>query len=100
MVGHLVSKKIYFLIFLILICLTALTTGVAFVDLGSLNTVAALAIAVTKATLVVLFFMHMKYNPPLMRLILVAALFWLGIMLALTLGDFFTRAWTGIPSGW
>ena len=100
MVGHVVSTKVYFLIFVILIALTALTTAVALVDLGPLNTVAALAIAVTKATLVVLFFMHMKYNPPLMRLVLVAALFWLAIMLALTLGDFSTRAWTGIPAGW
>ena len=57
MPGHVVPKKLYFLIFAALLALTALTTGVAFVDLGKWNTVVALAIAVCKATLVVLFFM-------------------------------------------
>lgn len=100
MAGHIVSKKIYFVIFFALIALTGLTTVVAFVDLGPLNTVAALAIAVLKATLVVLFFMHMKYNPPLTRIVVVAAFVWLAILLTLTMGDFATRGWTGVPSGW
>ena len=98
--GHIVAKSVYFLVFFTLLALTALTTAIAFVDLGAMNTVAALAIAVTKATLVVLFFMHVKYSPGLTRIVVVAGFFWLAILLALTLSDFFTRSWTPIPSGW
>src|SRR5256885_7318740 len=97
--GHLVPKKTYFLVFFTLIALTALTTAVAFKDLGPMNTVAALAIAACKATLVVLFFMHLKYSPGLTRLVIVAAFFWLAILLALTLSDVFTRNWTPTPAG-
>ena len=98
--GHIVAKSVYFLVFFTLLALTALTTAIAFVDLGAMNTVAALAIAVTKATLVVLFFMHVKYSSGLTRIVVVAGFFWLAILLALTLSDFFTRSWTPIPSGW
>jgi cytochrome c oxidase subunit 4 len=100
MSGHIVPKRVYFLVFAILIALTALTTGVAFINLGPLNTVAALAIAVSKALLVILFFMHIKYSPDLTRLVVVAGFFWLAILLALTLSDFLTRNWTPAPTGW
>src|SRR5437660_7853941 len=100
MQGHVVPKKTYFLVFFTLIALTALTTAVAFQDLGPMNTVAALAIAVGKATLVILFFMHLKYSPGLTRLVIVAAFFWLAILIALTLSDVFTRNWTPNPAGW
>jgi cytochrome c oxidase subunit IV len=100
MVGHIISPKIYFLIFFVLLALTALTTAVAFVDLGSLNTVAALAIAVCKASLVILFFMHLKYSPGMTRIVLVAALFWLAILLVLAMGDYATRNWTPVSGGW
>jgi len=100
MQGHVVPKKTYFLVFITLIALTALTTAVAFKDLGPMNTVAALAIAVCKATLVILFFMHVKYSPGLTRLVIVAAFFWLAILIALTLSDVFTRNWTPNPAGW
>jgi|SRR5689334_12772432 cytochrome c oxidase subunit 4 len=100
MAHHIVPKKVYFLVFATLIALTALTTAVAFTDLGAMNTVAALAIAVCKAALVVLFFMHVKYSPGLTRVVIVAAFFWLAILIALTLSDVFTRNWTPNPSGW
>src|SRR5437667_2920193 len=100
MQGHVVPKKTYFLVFITLIALTALTTAVAFKDLGPMNTVAALAIAVCKATLVILFFMHVKYSPGLTRVVIVAAFFWLAILIALTLSDVFTRNWTPNPAGW
>jgi cytochrome c oxidase subunit IV len=100
MAGHIVPRKVYFLVFMTLLALTALTTAVAFLDLGPLNTVAALAIAVSKALLVILFFMHVKYSPHLTRLVLVAGFVWLAILLVLTLGDFSTRHWTPVPSGW
>jgi cytochrome c oxidase subunit IV len=97
---HVVPTRTYVLIFLGLILLTSLTTAVAFVDLGALNTVAALAIAVCKMLLVILFFMHVKYMPGLTKIVVVAGFFWLAILLALTLGDIFTRAWTPVPEGW
>ncbi|HEV2176872.1 MAG TPA: cytochrome C oxidase subunit IV family protein [Terriglobia bacterium] len=100
MVGHVLSKKLYVTVFALLIALTALTTGVAYIDLGAYNTVAALAIAVVKASLVVLFFMHLKYTPGMTRIALAAAVGWLVILLALTLADFHTRSWTPVPQSW
>jgi cytochrome c oxidase subunit 4 len=100
MSGHVVPVKTYVLIFLALIALTALTTGAAFVDLGRLNTVVALAIAVCKMLLVILFFMHVRYSSNLTKIIVVAGFFWLLILIALTLSDFQTRDWTPTPSGW
>jgi cytochrome c oxidase subunit 4 len=100
MTEHIVAKKVYILVFAILIAFTVLTTAVAYKDLGPFNTVVALAIAVCKASLVVLFFMHMKYNPGMTRIVLVAAVGWLAILLALTLSDFNTRGWLPVPQGW
>ena len=100
MVGHVVHKKLYFLVFAGLIGLTALTTGVAFIDLGKWNTLAALAIAVCKASLVVLFFMHLRWSSGLMRMVLLAAFVWFAILVVLTLSDEFTRQWTPVPSNW
>ena len=66
---------------------------IAFLDLGVLNTVAALAIATFKATIVVLFFMHVKYSTRLTWAVVLGSVFWLGILLALTLSDYLTRVW-------
>ena len=66
---------------------------IAFFDLGPLNTVVALAIAVIKATLVVLFFMHVKYSTRLTWAVVLGSIFWLGIMLVLTMSDYLTRVW-------
>ena len=65
---HIVGPKIYGTILLILLCLTALTTGIAFVNLGVFSPIAAIGIAVVKATLVILFFMHVKYSSRLVKL--------------------------------
>jgi cytochrome c oxidase subunit IV len=100
MTEHIVPKKVYILVFAILIAFTALTTAVAYIDLGPFNTVVALAIAVCKASLVVLFFMHMKYTPGMTRIVLAAAVCWLAILLALTLSDSNTRHWLPAPQGW
>jgi cytochrome c oxidase subunit IV len=100
MSGHVVSPKIYVLVFLTLIALTALTTAVAYFDLGPLNTVIALAIAVCKMLLVILFFMHVRYSPNLTKIVVAASFFWLLILISLTLGDYHTRGWTPSPSGW
>jgi cytochrome c oxidase subunit 4 len=90
---HVVPVPVYVAIFLTLLVLTATTTTIAFVDLGPWNTVVALGIAVIKASLVVLFFMHLKYGPLLNRTVLLGGLFWLAIMIGLTLTDFATRGW-------
>jgi cytochrome c oxidase subunit 4 len=92
---HIVSRKIYFAIFGALMVFTALTVFAAFRDLDYVfhgaNTVVALTIAVVKATLVVLFFMHVRYSSRLTWVIVVAGLFWLGIMFVLTVSDYLTR---------
>jgi cytochrome c oxidase subunit 4 len=72
---------------------TYLTVQIAFFDLGRLNTVVALTIAVIKATLVVLFFMHVKYSTRLTWAVVLGSIFWLGIMFVLTMSDYLTRAW-------
>ena len=100
MSGHVVPKKLYILVFAALIALTGLTTGVAFINLGKWNTVVALAIAVCKATLVVLFFMHLRWSSNLLRVVVASSLLWLVILIGLTLSDVFTRNWTPVPSGW
>ena len=94
---HVVPIKIYLAIFVTLMVLTAGTVAAAFVDLGLLNTFVALAIAVTKATLVVLFFMHVKYSSRLTWLVVASGFVFLAIMLAFTLSDVVSRGWLGTP---
>jgi cytochrome c oxidase subunit 4 len=81
----------YLGIFSALMICTGATVWAAYVNLGQMNIVIALAIATLKATLVVLFFMHAKYSPGRTHLVIICAVFWLGIMLALTLSDYETR---------
>jgi cytochrome c oxidase subunit 4 len=89
---HIVPTRVYYTIFGLLMLATFLTVQIAFLDLGPLNTVAALGIATFKATIVVLFFMHVKYSTRLTWLVVLGSIFWLGILLALTMGDYLTRA--------
>ena len=95
--GHVVPVKIYFAIFAALMVLTAVTVRVASVDLGVLNTIVALGIAVTKATLVVLFFMHVKYSSKLTWLVVASGFVFLSIMIAYTMADIVSRGWLGTP---
>jgi cytochrome c oxidase subunit 4 len=90
---HVVPVKVYLTVFVVLLVMTATTTAVSGIDLGPWNTVVALVIAVFKASLVVLFFMHAKYSPRLTRVVIVGGLFWLAILLALTFSDFVSRGW-------
>ena len=94
---HIVSPKLYIVIFLALMVLTFTTVFAATIDLnqyfGGLNVIVALVIATCKALLVVLFFMHVYYSSKRTKLIVFAGVFWLAIMLFLTLGDYGTRAW-------
>jgi len=93
MASHILPKRVYYTIFAILIFCTYLTVQIALLDLGAMNTVAALAIAVFKATLVVLFFMHVKYSSRLTWAVVLGSIFWFGILLTLTMTDYLTRVW-------
>lgn len=93
MTETIVPRKIYYVVFFTLLVLTGVTTLVALIDLGSFNIVVALIIAFFKASLVALFFMHLKYSPHLTWVVASAGLFWLAILLALTLSDILTRGW-------
>jgi cytochrome c oxidase subunit 4 len=88
---HIVPPKIYIVIFLSLMVGTALTVAAAFQNFGQWNIVIALGIASIKASLVVLYFMHARYSVNRTKLVIICAVFWLGIMLALTLSDYSTR---------
>ena len=99
-IGHVVPVRTYVLVFLALMAGTGLTTAAAYTDLGRWNTVVALAIAVTKMMLVVLFFMHVKYATGLTRIVILAGFFWLGIMVTLSCSDELTRRWEIVPQGW
>lgn len=97
---HIVPVGVYVATWAALLILTALTTGVAYIDLGVYNTVVALVIAGIKMMLVVLFFMHVKYITGMPRIVIIAAFFWLGIMMAFMLADELTRGWTPFAHSW
>ncbi len=97
MTQHIDSVKTYALVFIALVFLTLLTTAVAYVDLGPFSPVVALAIATAKMLLVALFFMHVRHSTQLTRLVVTGGLLWLAILIFLTLADFGTRGWLGVP---
>ncbi len=89
---HIIPSKTYYAIWILLLILTGVTAWVATIDLGPLNTVVALLIATTKAVIVVLFFMHVKYTSEKMtKVVIISAIFWLLILLALSMVDYGTR---------
>ena len=97
---HIVPVRIYVTIFLVLLVGTALTIAAAFIDFPwRLNTIVALTIATVKATFVVLYFMHVRYSTRLVWVIVISALFWMGILFAFTLSDYFTRSWLSTQTG-
>jgi cytochrome c oxidase subunit 4 len=83
----------YYTVFAALVVMTFLTVGMSFLELGEWHTVAGLTIAVCKAALVALVFMHLLYSNRLTWIVVGGALFWLGILMALTLADYLTRHW-------
>ncbi len=90
---HIVSPRVYVVILFALLLGTAATVGASFVDLGVWNPVIALAIACTKATLVVLYFMHVKYSTRLTMLTVGAGIFMFLVLIGMTLADYISRAW-------
>jgi cytochrome c oxidase subunit 4 len=99
MSGHISPTSTYYTIFGTLMVMTAVTVLVAFINIGILNFPIALTIAIFKATLVVLFFMHAKYSSRLTKLVVGGAFFFLGVLLMLTMTDYMSRGWYASPRG-
>ena len=97
MSGHIGHRGTYFAVFLALMVGTAVTVGAALVDMGWFNTPVAMAIAITKAMLVILFFMHLKDHPKLIKVTFAAAFFFFAILVAHTLSDYLSRDGHGMP---
>jgi cytochrome c oxidase subunit 4 len=97
MSGHVAPKSLYYMVFAALMVLTVLTVAVAYVDLGILNLPVALAIAVVKALLVIMFFMHVKYSPRLVQITAFTGFLFLGILIVITMSDYLTRGYLGVP---
>ena len=100
-----VSLRLYVGIFAALIGLTGLTVAVAFFDLGGgrlhfVNAIVAITIAVAKALLVVLYFMHVRYSSRLTWIFVGAGVFWFAILIVLTLADYLSRGWFPLPLPW
>ncbi|HEY3283777.1 MAG TPA: cytochrome C oxidase subunit IV family protein [Armatimonadota bacterium] len=93
---HIVPLAVYYRVFAALMVLLVLTLFAATFDLGPLNVVIALTIACAKALLVVLYFMHVRYSHKLVWVFGGAAILWLGILFAYTIGDYISRGWLPI----
>lgn len=89
---HIAKTSTYVGVFLALMVLTAVTVWVAYFDLGVFSDVVAMGIAITKATLVILFFMHVKGSTKVTKITVVSAFLWLGIFFLLILPDYMARA--------
>ena len=100
MTREIVPIRTYVFVFAALIALTATTVIAARVELGALNFIVAMTIAVLKASLVVCFFMHLRQSASLVRLFALAGLFWMAILLVLTLSDYLSRGWLPSASWW
>jgi len=90
---HVTKLPVYFGVFAALMIFTALTVSVSRVDLGWMNTPIALGIAVIKATLVILFFMHVIHSTRLTWIVIIASFLWLSLLFVLTFADYLTRGW-------
>lgn len=90
---HIVPRKTYYLVFAGLMVGTILTVIAANLDFGFLNDVIAMSIAIAKMMLVLLYFMHVRYSPRLIWVVVAGMFFWLIILLALTMSDYLSRDW-------
>jgi cytochrome c oxidase subunit IV len=90
---HIVSPKIYGMIFAALLVCTALTVAASYLELGVFNAVVALAIACFKAVIVILFFMHVKYSSRLTKLTVAAGFFTFLVLITMSMTDYISRAW-------
>lgn len=90
---HQASLVSYFVIFFALMALTIITVWVSRIDLGAMNTLVAMVVAVIKALLVILWFMHVIHSPRMTWIVVISSFLWLGVMFALFFSDYLTRAW-------
>jgi cytochrome c oxidase subunit 4 len=90
---HILSRKTYFIVYLALLLLLAATVGIAYVEIGTLNLVFALAIAFGKAALVVLFFMHVLYSTQVTKVFVLTSILFLILLAGLVMADYLTRTW-------
>jgi cytochrome c oxidase subunit 4 len=91
---HITPRKVYYAIFGSLLALTAITVWIAFIDLGVFNTPVALGIAGLKASLVILYFMHVRFSTRLTWVVIAASILWLAVLFVLTLADYISRGWS------
>jgi cytochrome c oxidase subunit 4 len=99
--ADMVARRIYYRVFAALIGLTLLTWGISYVHFGGyLGIVVALTIAVCKTTLVVLYFMHVRYSNRLIWVFIGAGVFWLVLLIGVTIGDYISRPWLPTSVGW
>ena len=90
---HQAPLRMYFAVFGALMILTVLTVWVSRIDLGALNTAVAMAIAIVKALVVILWFMHVIHSPRLTWIVVICSFLWLAVLFVLTFSDYLTRAW-------
>jgi cytochrome c oxidase subunit IV len=90
---HVVPLSLYFGIIFVLFVLTGVTVWTARMDLGAYNTLVALAIAITKATLVVLYFMHVRWSKKIVWIMVASSMLWFAILIAFTMQDYMSRSW-------
>jgi cytochrome c oxidase subunit IV len=90
---HIVTPVTYGIVFATLLVFTGITVAAAFKNLGILNPIVALAIACTKAVVVILFFMHVKYQSKLVKLTVISGFFTFLVLITMTLTDYISRAW-------
>ena len=95
--SHITPTRSYVMVFLSLIVLTIVTVAIARVDLGAMNTPIALAVAGLKASLVIMIFMGVRHNTPMTKVVAASGFVWLIILFGITLGDYLTRHWLGVP---
>ncbi|MCL4814481.1 MAG: cytochrome C oxidase subunit IV family protein [Vicinamibacteraceae bacterium] len=96
MSAHIASLRLYWTVFALLMVMTVLTVAVTFVDLGAANLYVALGIAIFKATIVVLYFMHARWSSRLTHVVILSGIVFLGILFSFTLADYFTRGYIGV----
>ena len=100
MTEHIVPKKTYILVWMSLLILLAVTVAVSYIPLGWMNAAVVVGIAVTKAVIIIMFFMHVRYGARLIWVLAGAGFFWLCILFALTLSDYLTRIYMPLPTVW
>jgi cytochrome c oxidase subunit 4 len=95
-----IPVRLYALVFLALIALTIVTTEISRIDLGEYNFIVAITIAVIKAMLVILFFMHVKQSSSMTKLFVAAGFFWMAILIVFVLSDYLSRGWLPVNKWW